>query len=159
MIVLCYTKTLSQVILAANKIQMFGCAQSDDTTKLSHKALSLQSIYVRLIYPPNLATFSHLKNFVPSQRLKRGLISLKQCDTIVTVPNVSYLLCFVNIVNAITKKLDFQLHQQYNENIFHVLNEFKRCFWSIKSGMKQTYAYTTFCDLQAADISVLNRVI
>ena len=62
-----------------------------------------------------MATFNHLQNFVPSWRLKRGLITPKQCDTIVTVPNVGCLLCFVNIVNAITKKLGSQLHQQYNK--------------------------------------------
>ena len=103
--------------------------------------------------------FSHFRNFVPSWRLKKGFIILKLYDTIVTVPNVGCLLCFVNMVNVITKKLCSQLHQQYNENTFYVLKVFKRSFQSIKSEMKQPYACIVFCDLLTADVSVLKRLI
>ena len=90
-----------------------------------------------IIYSRNLATFSHLQNFILLWRLKRGLISLKLCDTIVTVTNLGCLLCFVNIVNAVTKKHGFQLHQEYNEKfyscVFLVILSFYKLFTTLVS--------------------------
>ena len=89
--------------------------------------------------------FSHLHNIEPFWRLKRGVIIFKLCDAIVIVPNVGCLLYFVSTVNVIAKKLGFELHQQYNETTFHVVNKFKRrLLLAHLSEMKQPYTYAIF---------------